>query len=178
MGKAPAFQFYPGDFLSDENVVLMNNQAVGCYIKLLCYNWKRGSVPADMPRLAKLCGETEASMAELWPSLEPCFNSNGHGRLVNPRVEVERAKQAGTGWSAPPFIGKDLSLDHLGDFRIIRELGRGGMGIVYEAEQERLVACVEEGSHLVLFQKLPLRGEDFRPLNVLDLPQPSGKACS
>ena len=28
--------------------------------------------------------------------------------------------------------------DHLGDFRIIREIGRGGMGIVYEAEQESL----------------------------------------
>ncbi len=27
---------------------------------------------------------------------------------------------------------------HLGDFRIVREIGRGGMGIVYEAEQESL----------------------------------------
>src|SRR5947209_2402343 len=28
--------------------------------------------------------------------------------------------------------------DRLGEFRIIREVGRGGMGIVYEAEQESL----------------------------------------
>ncbi len=47
-----------------------------------------------------------------------------------------------------------------------------------QAEQERLLECVEEGSHLVLFQKLPLLGADLRPLNVLDLPQPSGMACS
>ena len=31
-----------------------------------------------------------------------------------------------------------IKLERLGDFRIIREIGRGGMGIVFEADQESL----------------------------------------
>jgi serine/threonine protein kinase/tetratricopeptide (TPR) repeat protein len=49
----------------------------------------------------------------------------------------------GPGGASGPPLAEGAGADTLGDFRLIREIGRGGMGIVYEAEQlslERRVA--------------------------------------
>ena len=94
MPKPPSFQFYPSDFLSDENVVLMNNAEVGCYIKLLCFCWKQGSIPDNIDRLARLCNEKYDVMAQLWLAIKPCFkNGDIEGRLIHQRLEKERQKQ-------------------------------------------------------------------------------------
>jgi len=92
MKKAPAFQFYPSDFLSDEHVALMTNQEVGCYIKLLCYCWKEGSIPKDTLKLSKLCGESDEKMGSMWPNIRPCFRLNGE-RYFHKRLDAERRKQ-------------------------------------------------------------------------------------
>jgi hypothetical protein len=66
--------------------------------------------------------ELEARLVELLPALEAMIGLGQSG------VD-SRASQQSRLRNAPHIDGE------LGDFRIVREIGRGGMGVVYEAEQ-------------------------------------------
>jgi uncharacterized protein YdaU (DUF1376 family) len=92
-GKAPAFQFYPKDFLSDSNVVGMSMQERGVYITLLCICWQDGSISADPAQLARKCATPLRAFQKLWPAVEKCFRKVAAGRMVHPRLDRERQKQ-------------------------------------------------------------------------------------
>ena len=78
----------------------------------------------ERPRVEEYC-DRHPELAEDIRSLFPAL------------IELEQAKEEvgpelmGTFSDAPPIT-------QLGDFRLLREVGRGGMGVVYEAEQVSL----------------------------------------
>ena len=55
--KAPAFQFYPGDWLGSQRVTLMSLEEEGAYIRLLSYCWQHGSIPREPEKIARLIGK-------------------------------------------------------------------------------------------------------------------------
>lgn len=91
--KSPAFQFYPQDWLSSARVAEMSLEEEGVYIRLLCYCWTVGSIPADPERCAKLAGK--GCSVETATVVQRSFNgsSTDPQRMVHDRLEKERKKQ-------------------------------------------------------------------------------------
>ncbi len=56
MARRPWFPFYVDDFETDEKVRLMSNEEIGIYVRLLCCQWREGSIPADPGKLARMIG--------------------------------------------------------------------------------------------------------------------------
>ncbi len=94
MSFLPWFPFYVNDFWADEAVMCMNNRQVGIYLRLLSLQWREGSIPDDLNKLAALCGESALEFSSQWDPVAGCFENGARhleGRLVNPRLETIRA---------------------------------------------------------------------------------------
>lgn len=94
MNKAPAFQFYPDDWLSCEKVSTMPPDCEGAYIRLLAYAWRAEDcgLPGDDEALAILSRLNDQWMIKGVKYVRPCFYEKD-GRLFNKRLMDERKKQ-------------------------------------------------------------------------------------
>lgn len=99
--KTPAFQFYPSDWLSSQRVQMMTLEEEGAYIRLLCYCWNHGSIPASPELIARLVGKS--CSIQVATSVQRMFNErstsveislNEDHQLVHDRLDRERDKQA------------------------------------------------------------------------------------
>lgn len=86
--KPPAFQFYADDFVA--GTADMTAEEVGVYMRLLCYQWSKGGLPADDARLAIIAGQCQTDAVA---TAKAKFTLGEDGLLRNARLEVERTKQ-------------------------------------------------------------------------------------
>lgn len=97
MNKAPAFQWYPRDWLSSWRVQSMTGSEVAAYFHLLNHAWlqePQGTLPDDPEVLAKMSRSNDR-----WTSVERAVlamfeKSKKHpGRLEHSRLQIELEKQ-------------------------------------------------------------------------------------
>jgi len=79
MAAPPWFKFYPDDFIS--GTYHMTNEEVGAYVRLLCAQWNRGSIPGSTAVQQRLAG------GEISETVLEKFEADEKGNLRNARLE-------------------------------------------------------------------------------------------
>jgi uncharacterized protein YdaU (DUF1376 family) len=83
--KAPAFQLYTDDFLA--GTLEMSQEEVGQFIRLLCHQWNRGSIPVETEKQQRLTGGCVS--VDVLVKFRLCED----GLLRNERLETVRSEK-------------------------------------------------------------------------------------
>lgn len=86
--KPPSFDFFPDDFIA--GTYHLTPEAVGIYVRLLCFQWNNGSIPSDENELARIAGVDADAMRTHMRTVMLKFMPDGCGGLKNARLELER----------------------------------------------------------------------------------------
>jgi len=142
--KAPAFQLYPKDFDTDENVREMTDEELGFYVRLLNHSWVNRGIPKDPERISRIMARPVSKVRSHFNGpVGRCWvpDPDDAARIRNPKQEeyrdgltensTEQSKRGKKGAESrwrnhgrnmapaidPPSSGHDLSIDQamLGD---------------------------------------------------------------
>ncbi len=90
------FPFYHADFFLNGKVQAMNLEEIGAYVKLLAYQWREGSIPADACTLTRILGVDDDTFDRIWLRVGKCFEKQDKkkkwSRLINKRMAEEHDK--------------------------------------------------------------------------------------
>jgi len=104
MGKAPAFQFYVKDWLSDPELQCVSTSSRGMWIDALCYMWEapeRGKLIGTPEELSKLLRATNGNFTQFMDDLKrhkfaDVTMCNNEITLVNRRMQREEKERNNT----------------------------------------------------------------------------------
>jgi uncharacterized protein YdaU (DUF1376 family) len=94
MKSAPAFQWYPKDCDTDENVRAMDDREFGFYMRCLNHSWTNDGLPGDAAEIGRVLGRPTAYVKKMWGRVGKCFVLTPDGRYRNERIEAQRAAHA------------------------------------------------------------------------------------
>ncbi|HEX4619940.1 MAG TPA: hypothetical protein VH208_00105, partial [Myxococcaceae bacterium] len=97
--------------------------------------WRQGERPSPEEYAAR-CPERASEIRELFPALVEMEQLKPVVAAATGPLELPSPRPESAARPAPPHP------DRLGDYRILRVIGEGGMGVVYEAEHESLKSRV------------------------------------
>ncbi len=93
--KAPAYQWYPKDYDTDEAVKLMTYEQEGIYRRLLDHQALHGSIPEDPQQIALLVPKVpRARFVKLWDGMAAKFPAVSDGRRANRRLARSQIEYA------------------------------------------------------------------------------------
>jgi serine/threonine protein kinase/WD40 repeat protein len=118
---------YQGSMMSPED------DPVGPIVELFLEQYRRGQRPA-LSALVARHPELAAQIRELFPALVALEQLGESAAGIDPVVKQPADSQGSKATDSPP--------ERLGDYRLLRRLRGGGMGVVYEAEHESLKSRV------------------------------------
>jgi uncharacterized protein YdaU (DUF1376 family) len=91
--KKSLFHFYPGEWLESQGVSMLTLEEEGAYLRLLCYCWQHGSIPADPEKIARLIGKGSSTTLATTVASRFQEHSDDPSLLVHAKLQMQRAMQ-------------------------------------------------------------------------------------